>query len=72
MPDGLLSLVQGYYDANRGKPPGYGQNWKRVLIAFGAVQDSQLTAYTADEASQSEQVWAGWKPVREALECLER
>ena len=72
MSDELLSTVQYYYDANSQKPPNNGRNWLRVLIAFGAVQDSELTAYTAFEAVQSEKVWAGWRPVREALQCIKQ
>ena len=69
--DGLLDLVRDYYSANQNRAPNYGENWKRVLIAFGDVQDDQLTPYTASQARQSEQLWAGWKPVREALVCIE-
>ena len=69
--DGLIDKVRYYYDANQNRAPGYGKNWKRVLIAFGDVQDSQLTPFTAAEARESEQRWSGWKPVREALECIE-
>ena len=69
--DGLLDKVRHYYDVNRNNAPGYGKNWKRVLIAFGDAQDSQLTPFTAAEARNSEQRWSGWKPVREALECIE-
>ena len=69
--DSLLATVRSYYDANKHRTPTYGENWKRVLIAFGDVQDSQLTPYTAAEAEQSEQIWSGWKPVREALACIE-
>ena len=69
--DSLLATVRYYYDANQNRPPGYGENWKRVLIAFGDVQDGQLTPYTAAEAQQSEQRWRGWRPVRQALECIE-
>ena len=69
--DSLLEVVRGYYEANKGRAPSYGRNWKRVLIAFADVQDSQLTPFTAAEALEGEQVWFGWKPVREALECIE-
>ena len=69
--DQLLNTVRSYYDANRNNPPIYGENWKRVLIAFGDVQDDQLTPFTAAEATQSEQRWSGWTPVRQALECIE-
>ena len=69
--DSLLNTVRRYYDANKDREPFYGRNWKRVLVAFADVQDSQLTPYTAVEARASEQKWSGWKPIREALECIE-
>ena len=67
----LVTTVRRYYDANKDRAPSYGRNWKRVLITFRDVQDSQLTPFTAAEALAGEQVWFGWKPVREALECIE-
>ena len=69
--DDLLRTVRSYYETNQSRPPNYGENWKRVLIAFGDVQDDQLTPFTASEAQQGEQEWSGWRPVRQALECLE-
>ncbi len=69
--DNLLKTVRYFYEANQDSPPNHGENWKRVLIAFGDVEDPSLTAYTADEARASEDVWAGWLPTRVALECLE-
>ncbi len=69
--ESLLATVRRYYDANKDRAPSYGRNWKRVLITFRDVQDSQLTPFTAAEALAGEQVWFGWKPVREALECIE-
>ena len=69
--DDTLAKVQSYYDTNKNRAPGYGKNWKRVLIAFGDMQDSNLTPFTAAEAREREQLWSGWKPVREALECIE-
>ena len=66
----LLTLVRGYYESNRNQAPTFGENWRRVLIALGDVQDSELTAFTAAEARDAEQVWSGWKPIREALECI--
>ncbi len=39
----LLDTVRSYYDASKDNPPGYGENWERVLIAFGDVQDLDLT-----------------------------
>ena len=41
--DTLLSTVRYYYEANKDNPPNYGENWKRVLIAFGDVADANLT-----------------------------
>ena len=69
--DSLLETVRGYYDSNKHKAPNYGANWLRVLIAFSDAQDSELTPFTAAEALKGEQNWFGWKPVREALECIE-
>ena len=68
----LLLLVRRYHEANKNNAPTYGRNWKRVLIAFQDVQDSQLTPFTAAEALAGEQVWSGWKPIRKALECIEK
>ena len=69
--NGLLTNVRHYYDINKHRAPGYGHNWKRVLIAFGDVEDANLTAMTAADASERETRWWGWKSVREALECIE-
>ena len=69
--NGLITNVRHYYDINKHRAPGYGHNWKRVLIAFGDVEDSNLTAMTAADARERETRWWGWKPVREALECIE-
>ena len=60
-----------YYEANPQNPPNYGKNWKRVLIAFGVVEDANLRSDTATEARALEDVWAGWLPARVALECIE-
>ena len=67
----VLTTVRRYYDVNKDRAPNYGRNWKRVLITFRDVQDSQLTPFTAAEALAGEQVWFGWRPIREALECIE-
>ena len=67
----VLTTVRRYYDVNKDRAPNYGRNWKRVLITFRDVQDSQLTPFTAAEALAGEQRWFGWMPVREALECIE-
>ena len=69
--DSLLTTVRRYFDANKDRAPSYGRNWKRVLITFRDVEDSQLTPFTAAEALAGEQVWFGWRPIREALECIE-
>ena len=70
--DATLELARDYYDLNRDRAPGYGRNWRRVLVAFGdIVTDDQVTGFTAAEALAREQLWFGWKPFREALECIE-
>ena len=69
--DETLESARDYYDLNRDRAPGFGRNWRRVLIAFGDVTDDQLTAMTAAEALEREQLWFGWRPFREALECIE-
>ncbi len=68
----LLDTVRRYYDANRDKAPNYGENWKRVLITFGDIQDANLTPFTEAEARAEEEIWAGWLPTRLALECIEK
>ena len=67
----LLATIRNYYKVNQHRPPTYGENWRRVLIAFGDVQDSNLTPFTVAEAREGEQIWHGWQPAREALECIE-
>ena len=69
--DDLLEKVRRYYDANKNRSPGYGANWKRVLVAFDDVDDGQLTAMTAADARTRESRWFGWQPVRKALDCIE-
>ena len=71
-PKKLVETVQGYYNNNKGrKDRNYGENWLRVLIAFGAETSSTLKPYTVKEAEASLKKWHGWKPVLEALEKLE-
>ena len=69
--DALVALVRGYHDGNKGRPD-YNQNWFRALIAFGAETSNTLQPFTVADARAEEQVWDGWKPVREELERLER
>ena len=69
--DETLGSARDYYELHRDRAPGYGRNWRRVLVAFGDVVDDQLTAFTAAEALEREQRWFGWRPFREALECIE-
>ena len=66
----LVALVRRYHQINLNKP-NKGQNWFRVLIAFGAETDPTLEPFTAAEARQAEKVWGGWTPIREELERLE-
>ncbi len=49
--DALLNKVRHYYDINKHRAPGYGTNWKRVLLAFGKLSDTNLTPFTAAEAT---------------------
>ena len=70
--DRTLGRARDYYDLNRNRAPGYGKNWRRVLIAFGDVTDNLIEPFTAAEARQSETRWTGWRPFREALECIEK
>ncbi len=68
----LVAKVRGYYELNRNRADrGYGENWLRVLIAFGAETHATLAPYTAAEARMGERLWSGWRPVREELERLE-
>ena len=69
--DTLLNKVRHYYDINKHRAPGHGQNWRRVLLAFGDLSDANLTPFTAAEAKVRESRWFGWKPVRVALDCIE-
>ena len=69
--ESLLGKVRHYYDINKHRAPGYGLNWKRVLLAFGDLSDPNLTPFTAAEAKEREPRWSGWKPVRVALDCIE-
>ncbi|MDE0161849.1 MAG: hypothetical protein OXL98_08925 [Acidimicrobiaceae bacterium] len=65
----LVELVRGYYEANLAR--GGGQNWLRVLIAFGDETHDTLQPYTAAEARAGEARWSGWAPVRIELERLD-
>ena len=69
--ESLLNKVRHYYNINKHRAPGYGQNWRRVLLAFGDLADTNLTPFTAAEAKVRESRWFGWKPVRVALDCIE-
>ena len=69
--DSLLGKVPHYYDINKHRAPGYGQNWRRVLLAFGDLKDANLTPFTAAEARARESRWFGCRPVRVALDCIE-
>ncbi len=69
---GLVATVRGYYQSNRNRADrNFGENWLRVLIAFGAETSATLEPYTAAEARAGEAVWRGWRPVRVELERLE-
>jgi len=70
VPDSLIQTVRGYYDDNVAAGRA-GNNWLRVLIAFGAETHDSLTAMTAAEARERVSRWSGWKPVADALQQLE-
>ncbi len=68
----LVEKVRGYYELNRGRADrSHGENWLRVLIAFGAETHATLQPYTSAEAQAGESAWDGWVEVREELERLE-
>ncbi len=77
----LVNKVNHYWNINKHRSHG-GCNWFRVLLAFEdktaddwnlvGKTSCEMTAYTAEEAKQSEKVWRGWKPIRIALEKLEK
>ena len=70
--DGLVNTVRRYYDENKDRSDrNNGENWLRVLVAFGVETHATLQPYTAAEARDSEAVWDGWTPVRAELERLE-
>ena len=78
VPAALLEKVEGYYDHNKDKPPGYGANWFRVLVAFGArspdgwmADNRTILPMPAADARARQANWFGWGPVADALECLE-
>ena len=66
----LVETVRGYWKANLDKP-SKGENWRRVLIAFGVEGDDGAGPFTAAEAREGEAIWSGWRPIREELERLE-
>ncbi len=70
VPNSLIQTVRDYYDENvaAGRT---GNNWLRVLIAFGAETHDSLTPMAAAEARERVSRWGGWRPIAEALEQLE-
>ena len=68
----VVKRVEQYYAANRWRADrGHGQNWLRVLNAFGQYQERGIKPYSAAEAWESAKVWNGWEEVALALEGLE-
>ena len=68
----LVKSVRHYWKINRNKP-NRGENWLRVLIAFGVEKSEDhggLKPYTVQEARKSEKIWSGWKPIRIELQRL--
>ncbi len=70
VPGSLIQTVRDYYDTNVAAGRA-GNNWLRVLIAFGAETHDTLSPMTAAEARERVSKWGGWRPVAEALEQLE-
>ncbi len=70
VPGRLIQTVRDYYDTNvaAGRT---GNNWLRVLIAFGVETHDELSPMSASEARERVSRWGGWKPIAEALEQLE-
>ena len=72
----ITKTVKHYYTVNVAK--GRGENWDRVLIAFGensalkrnAERTEPLAPYTSAEAKEGVQKWSGWRPVYEELKRL--
>ena len=68
----LVEKVRGYYELNRSRADrNHGENWLRVLIAFGVETHATLQPYTSAEARAGEPAWDGWVEIREELERLE-
>ena len=68
----VVKRVEGYYEANKHRADrGHGENWLRVLVAFGQYQERGIKPYSAAEAWESAKVWGGWEEVAQALEGLE-
>ena len=65
----LVETVRDYWQSNLNKP-NKGENWRRVLIAFGVEPDDGAGPFTVAEALEGEKIWSGWRPVREELERL--
>ncbi len=68
----VVKRVEGYYEANKHRADrNHGENWLRVLVAFGQYQERGIKPYSAAEAWESAKIWGGWKEVAQALEGLE-
>lgn len=68
----VVRRVEGYYEANKHRADrNHGENWLRVLNAFGQYQERGIKPYSAAEARESAKVWRGWEEVALALEGLE-
>ena len=70
VPADLVRTVRHYYEINRNKP-SRGENWFRVLIAFGAETHATLRPFTVAEAEAEVKKWSGWQRVLDALRKLE-
>ena len=70
--DIIVKKVEGYYESNKNRADrGHGENWLRVLVAFGQYQERGLKPYSAAEAWESAKKWGGWKEIAQCLERLE-
>ena len=70
----LIQQASNYYEDNRGQGRT-GENWARVLLAFGqpapSSAPSNLTPMTANEACANVANWSGWQPFCDELKAIE-
>ena len=71
VPGGTLYKARQNYNRYKSRPPGFGKNWKQVLIAFGDMDDDGTGPMKAADARSRVKRWRGWKEFADVLECLE-